>query len=96
MGRRKKSKSTSDDADAKVEKNDGVSKGSGGDGQSAHESPSHDHRAAAKAVHQHAANGPCNSSGREEKKNSHQTDSRRCGESLTRLTCATTRTKGTR
>lgn len=52
-------KSTSNDADAHVEKNDGVSKGSGGDGQSAHESPSNDHRAAAKAVHQHAADGPC-------------------------------------
>lgn len=62
--------STSDDADAQVEKNDGVSEGSGGDGQSAHESPSNDHRAAAKAVHQHAANGPCNSGGREKEKQS--------------------------
>lgn len=55
----KKRKVTSDDADAKVEKNDGVPEGSGHDGQSAHESPCNDHRAAAVAVHQHAADGPC-------------------------------------
>lgn len=56
---KRKKKITSNDADAKVEKNDGVPEGSGCDGQSAHESARNDHRAAAVAVHQHAADGPC-------------------------------------
>lgn len=56
---KKRKEVTSDDADAKVEKNDGVPEGRGHDGQSAHESPCNDHRAAAVAVDQHAADGPC-------------------------------------
>lgn len=54
-----KKKSTSDDADAQVENDDGVGEGGGGHGQSAHEPPRDDHRPAAEAVDQHAADGPC-------------------------------------